>query len=99
MPPSPFAVAVMPARTTCPLSLTIQLAPLDPSLTPDELLLAERELRYPTGLPTKALHVRVAGGVWSSWECGVAGLIEGKGEILRAESFWRGSVDCASCIF
>lgn len=84
----------MPARTTCPLRLMVQLSPLDSSLTADALRLAENELRHPTGLPTEVIRVHVAGGVWSSWECGVAGLIEGKGEILRAESFWRGSVDC-----
>jgi hypothetical protein len=91
-------VGILPARTTCPLRLMIQLAPLDASLTEGELRLAESELRRPTGLPTRVIRVQVAGGVWSSWECGVAGLIEGKGEILRAESFWRGSVDCAFCV-
>ena len=51
-------------------------------ITEEDVLLAESELFYPTGLPVKSWEVKLEQAAWWSWECGLAGVLEG-GEGIR----------------
>lgn len=62
-------------------------------LTQADIDFAEEELQRPTGAPVDHWDVTVERGAWWSWECGVAGFVEG-GINIRTESFWRMSINC-----
>ncbi|KAL7413322.1 hypothetical protein BDY24DRAFT_441567 [Mrakia frigida] len=80
------------AYTTCPLQIVLRLAPLPHHITLEDVSLAEAELLYPTGLPVKTWEVKLEQAAWWSWECGLAGVLEG-GEGIRSNTFWKMSTD------